>query len=316
MSDVSKNSFALTNTETVNERLDKFIQTHSEITSRSKIIELIDQGHVTVNGKVKKPSYKVVIGDQIAFVIPEPVDTGELIPLDKPLDIVYEDDDCLVIIKPSGLVMHPAAGHKQDTLVNILIHHRPKLQASFGELRPGIVHRLDKETSGLLVVAKNPNALDFIAKQFKERTVQRRYWAVTQGVLKKTEGRIQNYLARHPSNRKKFASHIRSSQGKIAITNFKVLNESIKGFSLVECKLETGRTHQIRVHLSEMGHPILGDSLYGAKVNKDFTEIVWGSRIALHAFELGFNSPSKGPLLFTAKWPAPYDSAIRELPWN
>lgn len=303
------------NNDESNERLDRFIQTNSTIGSRSQITMLIDKGNVRVNGVQKKASYKVQPGDEVVCEIPDPVATT-VQPLDAPLEIVYEDEDCLVISKPSGLVMHPAAGHLEDTLVNILAFHRPDIRASLGEVRPGIVHRLDKETSGLIVVAKTPTAVEFIASQFKARTVSRKYWAIVFGTLKKKEGRIQNYLARHPANRKKFASHIRSSQGKVAITNYRVLRESKHGFSLLECKLETGRTHQIRVHMSELGHYILGDRLYGAKQGKDPTRIDWGPRIGLHAFELGFILPSGPSKLFKLDWPVPYNSLIEELPWS
>jgi 23S rRNA pseudouridine1911/1915/1917 synthase len=315
VSTTNSSTIRITNSEHPNERLDRFIQLKSEIGSRSKVIELIDTGMVTVNGSIKKPSYKTQVGDIIICKIPAP-ESSEIKALDLPLDIIFEDDECLVILKPSGLVMHPAAGHKEDTLVNILAHHRPNLRASLGEIRPGIVHRLDKETSGLVVVAKTPKALEHIAKQFKDRTVHRRYYAVTSGLFKNEEGKIQNYLARHPNNRKKFSSHLRSSLGKLAITNYKVLKSSKKGFSLVECKLETGRTHQIRVHLSEMGHYILGDNLYGAKLSKDPSGISWGHRIALHAFELGFNSPQSGDVIFKAPWPDPYNQLIEDLPWT
>lgn len=279
-------------------RLDKWLATLEVIPSRSRAAYLIDRGLVRKDGKPMKASYRLQPGDRIQIEIPEP-EPSELQPLNAPLDLLFEDEDLIVLNKPAGLVVHPAAGHAQDTLVNILLHHaRGKLSMAFGENRPGIVHRLDRDTSGVLVVAKNDHAHHFLAAQFKNKTAHRIYWALTHGIPKKTPQTVRSYLARHPSDRKRFASSP-TQQGKLAITHFKVL-KTVTGMSWLECCLETGRTHQIRVHLTESGFPILGDPLYGRR-DKYVNQL---NRVALHACELGFEHPrSHEKMYFRVGWP-------------
>jgi 23S rRNA pseudouridine1911/1915/1917 synthase len=311
-------------------RLDKALALREEIATRSRAAHLIEEGLVTVNGRPAKPSAMLKADDQIEVRLPEPEPT-ELVPYDFDLDILFEDEDVIVINKPSGLVVHPAAGHAQDTLVNALIHHAKDLSMKFGEQRPGIVHRLDKETSGILVVAKNDHAHEKLTRQFKNRSIHRIYFAVCIGAPKPAKGIIQSYLARHPVDRKKYASvlssdrkiqHTRepeSAVGKWAVTQYHVLAAK-SGLSYCKLKLETGRTHQIRVHLSEKGHPIAGDSLYGAdkkaraleskKVQEEVRNL---PRFLLHAAELGFVHPSSGKeLFFTQDWPTDVQSLIAE----
>ncbi len=247
------------------QRLDKALSSHPLIGSRSKAVQLIEQGRVQLNGNVKiKSSSTVRSGDEYSIALPTPEPT-ELIPLELELDIIFEDEDLLVVNKPAGLVVHPAAGHAQDTLVNALIHKVKNFSMGFGEVRPGIVHRLDKDTSGLLVVAKNDVTQDGLVNQFKARTVQRLYRALVIGHPKNDSDILESYLLRHPTQRKKFAS-VRESvgakqKGKKAITHYQVIERHELGVSLVECRLKTGRTHQIRIHLSELGHPSIGDSV-------------------------------------------------------
>lgn len=305
----------------INQRIDKVLSAHPLIGSRSKAAQLIDKDKVKLidfSGKEKsiKASYQTQSGDKFLISLPqERVDTG-LIPFDLKLDVLFEDQDLLVLNKPANLVVHPAHGHAQDTLVNALINHTKDLSMGFGENRPGIVHRLDKETSGLLVVAKNNETHEALAVQFKNRTIHRIYWALVFGNLKEESGQITTQIARHPGDRKRFAS-IRLQRengpiGKTAITNFKKIEYSPRGFTLLELKLETGRTHQIRVHVSEKTHSIVGDNLYGSKnrtkhvkshtVKKMIEEM---SRIALHAKELGFVHPkTKEKMFFTSPLPS------------
>jgi 23S rRNA pseudouridine1911/1915/1917 synthase len=302
-------------------RLDKALALKEEIQTRSRAAHLIDENLVTVNGRSPKASLVLKAGDHIEIQLPEPVAT-ELLPYDFDLHVLFEDDDVIVINKPSGLVVHPAAGHAQDTLVNALIHHAKDLSMKFGEQRPGIVHRLDKETSGILVVAKNDKAHENLARQFKERSIHRIYYAICIGTPKPARGVSQSYLARHPMDRKRYASVFgedrkiqttrepESPTGKWAVTHYEVL-QSKSGLSYCKLKLETGRTHQIRVHLSEKGTPIAGDHLYGAekkiktleskKIQEDVKNL---SRFLLHAADLGFTHPTTGKeLLFQQPWP-------------
>lgn len=309
-------------------RLDKALALRPEILTRSRASHLIEEGLVTINGRGAKASSVLKKGDQIEVQLPEPV-SAELVGYEIPLDILFEDEHLIVINKPSGLVVHPAAGHAQDTLVNALIHHAKDLSMKFGEQRPGIVHRLDKETSGVLVIAKNDRAHENLTQQFKERSIHRIYFAVCIGSLKPSQGVIQSYLSRHPGDRKRYASVLGKDRkiqtakipepeiGKWAITHYETL-KSNSGLSYCKLKLETGRTHQIRVHLSEKGAPIAGDALYGAdkKVKTLNSKGVQGdlknlSRFLLHAAELGFIHPVSGETLFFAQpWPAEDEKLI------
>ncbi|MBX2988206.1 MAG: RluA family pseudouridine synthase [Bdellovibrionaceae bacterium] len=303
-------------------RLDKWLSTWPEISSRSRASQLIDETRVAVNGRPAKSSSPVKEGDCVVVDFPEEKPVG-LLPHDLDLEILFEDDDVLVVNKPSGLVVHPAAGHEADTLVNVLVGKIKNFSMGFGEERPGIVHRLDKETSGLLVVAKNDFAQEKLVAQFKERRIHRLYQAVCFGELRKESGKIQSWLARHPVDRKRFASvpgkdrkilrHQEDppSAGKWAVTHYRRLSRH-HGLSFVELKLETGRTHQIRVHLSEEGHPLVGDALYGADRRlKGLSSVKLRERIRalprflLHARTLGFAHPRSGEWKqFEVEWPA------------
>jgi 23S rRNA pseudouridine1911/1915/1917 synthase len=283
-------------------RLDKWLGQLDIVSSRTRAAELIERGLVTLQGKALKPSHKVQTGTEISVELP-PLQPMTLQPLDRPLDILYEDEDLVVVNKPAGLVVHPAAGHAQDTLVNILLHHVGRLSMGFSEQRPGIVHRLDRDTSGVLVVAKNDSAHHALSAQFRLKTAHRIYWALVHGAPRSKTGTFKTHLARHPQDRKRFASNP-FGQGKLAITHYSLLESRPSHISWLRCQLETGRTHQIRVHLSEAGLPILGDPIYGKKT-RDKNDLEAG-RLALHAVELGFTHPrTQAQLFFKAGWPAP-----------
>lgn len=307
--------------DAVDFRLDKYLSKQSPISSRSRAEHLIDGGFVVVNGKTAKASYKLKADDRIEVEFPSPR-ASELKPLDIPLDIIFEDSDIIVVNKPSGLVVHPAAGHENDTLVNALMAHTKNLSMKFGEDRPGIVHRIDKETSGLLVIAKNDLAHQNLSDQFKERSINRLYEAVCIGVPAQTEAKITSILARHPTDRKRFAS-LRDARGKVlpismpditvgkvAISSYKIL-KSRSTASLIQLKLFTGRTHQIRVHMSELGHPLVGDKLYSSpnaskKIAGEMKqELEAMNRFLLHAKVLGFIHPTtQKEMYFEVDWPA------------
>jgi 23S rRNA pseudouridine1911/1915/1917 synthase len=316
--------------EMMGTRLDKALALRPEVQTRSRASHLIEEGLVTVNSRMVKASLVLKLGDYIEIQLPEPEPT-DLVPYDFPLEILFEDEHLIVINKPSGLVVHPAAGHSQDTLVNALIHHARDLSMKFGEQRPGIVHRLDKETSGILVVAKNDKTHAHLTQQFKERSIHRIYYAVCLGLPKPATGQSQSYLARHPVDRKRYASILgpdkkiqtakepQPSVGKWAVTHYEVLKNH-SGLSYCKLKLETGRTHQIRVHLSEKGTPIAGDNLYGAdkkikgisakKVQEDLKNL---NRFLLHAAELGFVHPVTGNnIFFMQDWPPDIKSLLQK----
>ncbi|WP_415061712.1 RluA family pseudouridine synthase [Bdellovibrio sp.] len=302
-------------------RLDKAIALIAEIGTRSRASHLIESNSVLLNGKSAKPSVLVKEHDLIEVTLPAPVPT-DLQPYDYKLDVLFEDEDLIVINKPSGLVVHPAAGHTQDTLVNALLAHTDDLSMKFGEERPGIVHRLDKETSGVLVVAKNDKSHEALTSQFKERSTHRIYYAVCLGTAKNLRGDITSFLARHPTDRKRYASVLGADRkplqdkenppsiGKWALTHYEVLSRK-SGLSYLKLKLETGRTHQIRVHLSESGLPIAGDLLYGAdkkiktvEARSTQDEIRALSRFLLHAAELAFTHPrTQERMSFEKDWP-------------
>jgi 23S rRNA pseudouridine1911/1915/1917 synthase len=291
--------------------LDKWLSQLDIMPSRSRAADLIEKGLVTRDGKALKASAKLSAGQTIRIEIPAP-QSKTLQPMKGELDIMFEDDDLLVINKPAGLVVHPAAGHAQDTLVNIILHHVGKfssrLSMGFGEQRPGIVHRLDRDTSGILVVAKNDLAHHGLAEQFRKKSAHRVYWALVQGAPPRSEATLNSYLARHPQDRKRFASS-EKKQGKLAITHYKQIQVLPSKLSWLKCVLETGRTHQIRVHLSEAGLPILGDPLYGPRKNSMHI-----TRMALHAVELGFVHPRTGESMFYhAGWPEQLATMARAL---
>lgn len=288
------------------ERLDTFVQSIYSDRTRSFIKNLIEKGDITVNGERVKAGYSLRVNDIIDVEVPEPIST-DIIPENIPLDIVYEDSDLLVINKPQGMVVHPASGCYTGTLVNALLYHIKDLSGINGELRPGIVHRLDKDTSGLLLVAKNDFAHVNLAEQIKEKICKRLYKAVVLGHLKDKEGQVTTYLNRGTNERKKMFV-VPMGQGKIAITNYKVLEE-YKGYSYVEYELKTGRTHQIRVHSAFLGHPILGDSVYGKPDEK------WGLKgQLLCAYKICFFHPrTKEEMTFEISLPDYFQKVLEEL---
>lgn len=287
--------------EHAGERLDKFLSDSVEKLSRSSLTKLIEDGKVTVGEKAVKKNYKVADGDRVTVLIddPKPVD---ITPEDIPLDIIYEDEHLLVVNKPKGMVVHPAPGNYSGTLVNALMYHcGDHLSGINGELRPGIVHRIDKNTSGLLAVAKSDIAHAGLSEQIKDHSFTRRYLAICYGNIKEDERTVDAPIGRHKIDRKKMC--VTQLNSKPAVTHIKVL-ERYEGFTYIECRLETGRTHQIRVHLASIGHPIAGDDVYGP--SKVITAL--GGQ-CLHAYQLGFIHPVTGEYIeFTAD---PPESFIR-----
>ena len=288
------------------ERLDAFLARCAEGLSRSAAQKLIEEGAVRRNGKPGKKNDKLNVGDAIEYEIPEakPVD---IVPTEMKLDIVYEDDDLLVINKPKGLVVHPAAGHQDDTLVNGLLYAMgDSLSGINGELRPGIVHRIDKDTSGLLAVAKNDHAHIMLASQLKDHSMARTYEAIVCGSFREDSGTVDAPIGRHPSDRKKMCVIARNS--KEAVTHWEVVAR-YRGYTHIRCKLETGRTHQIRVHMAHIGHPILGDLVYGRKK----PELGQDSQ-CLHAGALCFQHPRDGrPVMVFAELPQYFKDVIAKL---
>lgn len=297
-------------------RTDVTVSTMEGIESRSQAKKLFSDSKILVNGKPVKPSHPLKSGDVLRIEIPAPPEQ-HLIPYNIPLDIIFEDDHVLVINKPSGLVVHPAAGHAQDTLVNALLAHHIQLSEGSSPFRPGLVHRIDKDTSGLLVLAKDEKTHNSLARQFKNKTVHRKYVAIVFGKLKDPKGSVESYISRHREDRKKFVA-TDGQDGKWAKTHYTVLEES-SHLSLIELVLETGRTHQIRVHMSHIGHPIVGDETYhGKKRAHNFANIPLRNhirdmpRFALHARELGFTHPVLNKRLeFSAPWPENLDELYR-----
>ncbi|MCK8624119.1 RluA family pseudouridine synthase [Apilactobacillus sp. M161] len=286
-----------------NGRLDKVISENLENVSRSRANSLIKAGHVLVNGEIKKPKYDVNMDDQIEVHIPEP-NTLNVKPEQIPLDIVYEDDDVLVVNKPQGMVVHPSPGHPDKTLVNALLYHTP-LSNINGTFRPGIVHRIDKDTSGLLMVAKNNHAHESLSNQLKEKSNIREYVALVHGNIKEDKGTINAPIGRSEKDRKKQAI---VADGRNAVTHFKVLERFDGQYTLVSCILETGRTHQIRVHMKYIGHPLVGDPLYGPR------KTIKGPGQFLHAMKLGFVHPvTHKELIFEAPLPEIFKKTINNL---
>lgn len=268
------------------ERIDKCISMLIDSLSRSFIQKMIKEEKVSVNGKPVKGSYRVKTDDEVTFELPESVEP-DIEPEDIPLDVLYEDKDVIVVNKPKGMVVHPAAGHYSGTLVNALMHHCGNdLSGINGVMRPGIVHRIDMDTTGSIIICKNDNAHNSIAEQLKEHSINRRYHAICYGVLKEDQGTIDQPIGRHPVERKKMA--INAKNGKEAVTHYRVLKR-FSGYTYIECVLETGRTHQIRVHMASIGHPLLGDEVYS---NRKSPFKLQGQ--TLHAKILGFKHPSTG----------------------
>lgn len=289
------------------ERIDKCISLLAEELSRSFIQKLIKEGNVLVNGKPVKGSYRVKCEDEVVFSVPESVEP-DIEPENIPLDILYEDADLIVVNKPKGMVVHPAAGHYTGTLVNALMYHcGNELSGINGVLRPGIVHRIDRDTTGSVIACKNDKAHRCIAEQLKEHSITRTYHAIVCGHLKQSEGTIEGDIGRHPVDRKKMAINVKN--GKKAVTHYKVLDTLNNKYTYIECKLETGRTHQIRVHMASIGHPILGDTVYGpAKCPFKLTGQT------LHAKTLGFIHPTTGQYVeFDAELPNYFKELLNKL---
>jgi 23S rRNA pseudouridine1911/1915/1917 synthase len=284
------------------ERLDKFLALKQEDLSRAHISGLVARGLVTVNGAIAKASYRLKGGELVEIEVAPPPPTT-LLPQDIPITVAYEDEDLLVVDKPAGMVVHPAPGHPMGTLVNALLARLPDLRGVGEGLRPGIVHRLDKDTSGLMVVAKNRQAHEYVSRQIKERAIRKVYIALAMGALEPAEGMIRARIGRDPRNRKRMAV---VEWGREAETSYRV-TERLLGFTLLEAFPKTGRTHQIRVHLSSLGHPLAGDSLYGGKhprLDRQF----------LHAHILGFRLPTTEEYMeFTSPLPVELDAFLVQL---
>ena len=288
--------------------IDKYLSSVNEQLSRSYIQKLLKSGLVLVDGKPVKASYQVDEGDVISLDIPEAVEP-EIEPENMDLDILYEDQDVILVNKPKGMVVHPAAGHYSHTLVNGLMYHcKDQLSGINGVMRPGIVHRIDMDTTGVIIACKNDMAHNSIAAQLKEHSITRRYQAIVHGVLKDDAGTIEGPIGRHPTDRKKMS--INYNNGKSAVTHYKVLKR-FRQYTHVECRLETGRTHQIRVHMASIGHPLLGDLVYGP--GKCPIPGLQGQ--TLHAGVLGFIHPRTGEYMeFTAPLPEYFAKLLNTLP--
>ncbi|MBQ3503306.1 MAG: RluA family pseudouridine synthase [Oscillospiraceae bacterium] len=288
------------------ERLDAFLARCVPELTRSAAQRLMEEGCVKRNGKPGRKNDKLNPGDAVEYTIPEPKEV-DIAPTEMALDIVYEDEDVLVINKPKGLVVHPAAGHQNDTLVNGLLYALgDDLSGINGELRPGIVHRIDKDTSGLLAVAKNDYAHNMLASQLKDHTMARSYEAIVCGSFREDSGTVDAPIGRHPSDRKKMCVIERNS--KPAVTHWEVV-ERFRGYTHIRCRLETGRTHQIRVHMAHIGHPLLGDTVYGHKK----AELGQSSQ-CLHAFSLCFRHPRDGrPVMVFAPLPRYFEEVLEKL---
>jgi 23S rRNA pseudouridine1911/1915/1917 synthase len=306
-----------------NRRLDAVVAAHLPDCSRSLAANLIGNQQILVDNQPKKPGYRVKSGEHILVRIPEP-EPVEYRPEPIPLNIIYQDSDIVVLNKPAGIVVHPAPGHGSGTLVNALLYHCPDLGGIGGEIRPGIVHRLDKDTSGTMVVAKNAEALEALAGQFKARTVRKKYLALVYGEPTKEAGTLDLAIGRHPVHRKQMSTTTR--KGRQAVTSWRVL-ERFQGITLLELTLETGRTHQIRVHCAAMGHPIVGDQVYGSrKCLKDIDKLFSGEsswmaarlkavpRQMLHAWRLRLTRPGTVEIMsFESPIPADMEKVIAEL---
>ena len=304
-------------------RVDQFINKYEKNLSRSQIKNLILKKNLSINNKLNDdPSKKIKIKDKISLIIPEPEEVN-LEPYDYKIDIIYEDNELLVLNKKADISMHPGAGNKDKTLVNALINYKKQLSNINGELRPGIVHRIDKDTSGLVVIAKNNFIHENLANQFSKHTIERKYQTLVWGKLRPSNGRIETLIKRSSKNRQLMSVSL--SRGKNSITNYKTLEifekETIPTFSLVECKLETGRTHQIRVHMSYKGNNIVGDQKYKKKfrkiknINKDLEKKIKNlDRQFLHAVSLGFIHPTKNKRMnFKSKLPNELENILKNL---
>lgn len=287
-------------------RLDKYLAEQFPEQTRSYLQKLIKDGEVLVNGKTVKTGYQLSCGDEVAVNIPEPKEL-DVEAQEMELDIVYEDEDVILINKPKGMVVHPAPGHTTDTLVNGLLHHcKDNLSGINGVARPGIVHRIDRDTTGILIVCKNDMSHNSIAEQLKVHSITRKYRALVHGNIKTDQGTVEGAIGRHPVDRKKMA--INERNGKPAVTHYTVL-ERFGNYTYIECQLETGRTHQIRVHMSSIGHPLVGDEVYGpAKCPFKL------QGQCLHAMVLGFVHPRTGEYMeFSAELPEYFETLLKKL---
>ena len=304
-------------------RVDQFINKYEKDLSRSKIKNLILKKNLSINNKLNDdPSKKIKINDKISLIIPEPEEVN-LKPFEYKIEIIYEDNDLLVLNKKADISMHPGAGNKDKTLVNALINYKKKLSNINGELRPGIVHRIDKHTSGLVVIAKNNFTHENLSNQFSEHSIERKYQTLVWGKLRPSNGKIETLITRSSKNRQLMSVSL--SKGKNSITNYKTLEifekETVPTFSLIECKLETGRTHQIRVHMSYKGNNIVGDQKYKKKfkkiknINKDLEKKIMNlDRQFLHAISLGFTHPTKNKRMnFKSKLPNDLENILKSL---
>lgn len=295
------------------ERLDSYLKSRFPVISRGAIQRLIEEGHITVNGRKVKPTHAPRSGEVVSVYWPE-ARSAQAQPEEMPLNVLYEDDNLLVLNKAPGLVVHPAAGHEEHTLVNALLHHcKGQLSGIGGVARPGIVHRLDKDTSGCLVVAKNDSTHQGLASQFADRKVDKSYLGILCGELPRASGDIRADIARHPNHRQRMA--VTEGSGREAWTSYRVI-ERLKSATLVEALLHTGRTHQIRVHFLHLGFPLAGDETYGQRQTKRLAELTGytPSRVMLHAHKITFTHPESGKkLTFEAPPPEDFQDAVRAL---
>ncbi len=292
--------------ENFGKRLDAWLAAEQPEHSRARWQALIQEGRVTVNDESVKRNHKLRTGDKVEWTIPDPVSTQTL-PEDIPLDILYEDAHIIVINKPAGLVVHPAVGNRTGTLVNALLHHCTDLAGIGGEIRPGIVHRLDKDTSGVMVVAKTEAALNELARQFKARETEKEYRTIVRGLPAPPRGTVKTTIGRHPIHRKKMAADVRN--GRHAVSTYEVV-ESFVGAALLRIQIETGRTHQIRVHMAHIKHPVIGDKLYG----RAHTNGIKADRQMLHAAKLSIAHPDTGEQMhFSAPLPDDMETLIATL---
>lgn len=296
--------------EWIGRRIDKVLSEYFEDYSRSFIKKLFDDDLILVNGKKSKPGYNIKNGDILDISVPDPIDI-QIVPENIPLDIIYEDNDVILINKPKGMVVHPAPGHYSGTLVNGLMYHfGDSLSGINGEIRPGIVHRIDMDTTGVLVVCKNDAAHRILSEQLHEHSITRKYYAIVHGNLTADDGTVDAPIGRSPKDRKKMAVNTRN--GRRAVTHYHVIERFGGKYTYIECQLETGRTHQIRVHMASLGHPILGDEVYGPKKCPFKLQ---GQ--TLHAGVLGFIHPSTGEYVeFTAELPGYFEKLISILREN
>lgn len=302
---VEENNIFFIDNDNVGIRIDKYLNDIFEDKSRSYLQGLIEKEYIKVNNKCIKSNYKLRLNDKIEIILPEP-EVLKVDPEDIPIDILYEDNDVIVVNKSKGMVVHPAPGNYNGTLVNAILYHCRDLSSINGVIRPGIVHRIDKDTSGVLVIAKNDEAHNFLSEQLKNHTMKREYYALTEGIITNDEGVIDKPLGRNKNDRLKYAI---VEGGKRAVTHYNVLERYNKGYTLVKCVLETGRTHQIRVHMASIHHPLVGDPLYGLKKQR-----IKANGQMLHARVLGFIHPTTREYMeFTTDLPDEFQSVIDSL---